>query len=575
MKDKNILQKNASQLILAGLTFYWLILLHVGWKNTGGWGTDLPYNLLGWGAVLLLCSLFWLFSTTNCFGEIGPSGKFIIIGAVLMTLPILWSPSYATFINALPHLMGMWCGLLFWGTLRQCRFSTRQRIWLLHCLAGAGIIEALIVLVELYVHPVWLPGIWQVIIAQYGRYAAGVFQQINVTASFLATGLAAVLLLIGLRVSRVKHDFCEKLRVGVLAVGCVLISAVLTLSSSRTGWLAGLGVIGGVYYLLTFSRFSRQGHQQPLLLALPLIGIMVGLTLLPYSAHHALSLHHGSNQQRLITLYYTCLYAFQHPFIGYGAGTFEGMYQKFLALQPGGNPGHEIMSHPHNELLYQYAEGGVIALTGAILWLGVVVRVLWRSKSAFYCGVAICMLPIVLHTQVEYPLYYSAPHYMALLMLLSLAEKNESKESGTLKPSFSLGPFLMLLLTLYGAIVSFQSYRVWQTLESFESSSLTDPEIITELNVPWVMRLHYEQDLTLLRLFRFRHDQDAKSLKMFVKENEVWISVHAWPVLYQNQLSVLRYMKDTKNVLEWQERAQRTFPWDERFHTKDRSITKK
>lgn len=561
----DMLKNKPPVFIMSGLAFYWLIFLHIGWENTGGWGTDLPYNLLGWGTILLLCSLTLGLSANNFYTRFGKTGKILIAGAVLMTLPILWSPTYATIINAIPRLLGMWGGVLFWGTLRQCRFSMRQRVWLLYCLAGAGIIEAIIVLLELYVHPVWLPVIWQVIIAQYGRYAAGVFQQINLTASFLATGLAAVLLLIGLRKSRLNSDLLEKLRIVVLAVSCVVISTVLTISSSRTGWLSSLGVIVGVYYLLAFSRFNRQGHQQQLLLALPLIGIMTGLAVMPYSAHHALTLHHGSNQQRLITLYYTFLYSIQHPYIGYGAGTFEGLYQNFLAQQPGGNPGHEIMSHPHNELLYQYAEGGLIALAGVLLWLSVVVHVWLKAESVFYRGVVICMLPIVLHTQVEYPLYYSVPHFLALLMLLSLAEENESSESGTSKASFSWVHILMLVLTLYGAIVSFQSYRVWNTLEKFESSSLTNPDMIKELNVPWVMRLHYEQDLTLLHLFQFRHNKDPNYLKMFVQENENWISVHAWPVLYQNQISVLRYMKDMNNLLVWQERAKRTFSWDKRF----------
>ncbi|WP_213793638.1 PglL family O-oligosaccharyltransferase [Klebsiella aerogenes] len=552
--------------MLGGLTLYWLLFLHIGWKNSGGWGSDLPYNLLGWGFILSLCTLFWVFFSDNLIANIGVTGKYIVIGAALMTLPMLWSPTFATLINALPRLMGMWGGLLFWGTLRQCRFSSRQRTWLLYCLAVAGMIEAAIVLIELYAHPVWLPTIWQTIVAQFGRYATGVFQQINLTASFLATGLAAVLLLTGLRAARLENSTREKWRMVLLAVGCVLISTVLTLASSRTGWLAGLAVVASLYYLLNFSPFRHQGHQQPLLLALPLIGILVGLALMPYSAHQALLMHQGSNHQRLLTLYYTFLYAIQPPILGYGAGTYEGAYQHYLAMLPGGNPGLETMSHPHNELLYQYAEGGFIALTGALVWLGLVVRVWRKADSALYRGIIICMLPIMLHTQLEYPLYYSVPHYLVLLMLLSLAEKDEPQAvENTSRASTPVFRYTMLLLTFYGALVSFQSYRVWQTLERFEASSLADPEVITALNVPGVMRLRYEQDLTLLRLFRFRHEKDLGSLREFTEENAIWMSVHAWPVLYQNQISVLRYLNDAKNVALWQEQAQRTFPWDKRF----------
>lgn len=564
-----------SLLMLAGLTFYWLFLLHVGWRNSGGWGSDLPYNLLGWGFVLSLCALFWLIIPSNAVSYISLTGKLIITGAALMTLPMLWSPTFASLINALPRMAGMWCGLMFWSTLRLCRFSLRQRVWFLYCLAMSGIIEAAIVLTEIYAKPEWLPGSWQVFALKYGRYAAGVFQQINLTASFLATGLGAVLLLIGLKGSRLKNSVNEKWRMIILAVGCVMISAVLTLASSRTGWLAGLGVIACLYYLLTFSQFSRQGHQQPLLLALPLIGILVGLALMPNSAHQALLMHQGSNHQRLLTLYYSFIYAIQHPVLGYGAGTYEGMYQHYLATLPGGNPGHETMSHPHNELLYQYAEGGLVALTGVLIWFGLVIRVWWKTDLALYRGIVICMLPVMLHTQLEYPLYYSTPHYLVLLMLLSLAEKNElgTAEKNTSRAYFSVVRFSMLLLTIYGALVSFQSYRVWQILERFEASSIADPEAITALNVPWVMRIRYEQDLTLLRLFRFRHDKDLESLRDFTEENAAWMSVHAWPVLYQNQISVLHYLNDEKKASVWQEKARRTFPWDERFNVTNAKVT--
>lgn len=571
---KNSITKNNTLIILGGLTFYWLLFLHVGWKNSGGWGSDLPYNLLGWGFILSLCTLFWFFFSDNLIANIGVTGKYIVIGAALMTLPMLWSPTFAAFINALPRMMGMWGGLLFWGSLRQCRFSSRQRTWLIYCLAGAGMIEAAIVLIELYAHPAWLPAIWQTIVAQFGRYATGVFQQVNLTASFLATGLAAVLLLIGLRAARLENSTREKWRMALLAVGCVLITAVLTLASSRTGWLAGLAVVACLYYLLNFSPFRQQGHQQPLLLALPLIGVLIGLALMPYSAHHALLMHQGSNHQRLLTLHYTFLYAIQHPVFGYGAGTYEGAYQHYLAMLPGGNPGHETMSHPHNELLYQYAEGGFIALAGALVWLGLVVRVWRKADSVLYRGIVICMLPIMLHTQLEYPLYYSVPHYLALLMLLALAEKDEPQTPDNMSRfSPSLIRFSMLLLTFYGALVSFQSYRVWQTLERFEASSLADPEVITALNVPGVMRLRYEQDRTLLRLFRFRHEKDLGSLREFSEENAIWMSVHAWPVLYQNQISVLHYLNDAKSVAMWQEQALRTFPWDKRFQVNKAQTT--
>ncbi|TNV10782.1 hypothetical protein FH968_22825 [Buttiauxella sp. B2] len=558
----------AQQLLLGGITLYWLIFLHIAWNNRGGWGTDLPYNLLGFGVIFSLCTVFWLFSSNKTF-QFGTTGKLLFLGAVLMTLPLLWSPSFATVIYAIPRMTGMWGGLLFWLTLRQCHLSSPLRLWGLYCLAGAGIIETVIVLIEMYVQPEWLPVIWQQLMTQYGRSGVGVFQQVNVTASFLAMALAAVLTLIIIRSAILNNLYLERIRQALLMTGSVAISAVLTLVYSRTGWLAGLVVVVSLYCLFACSRYQNEGKRQYLLLALPLLGMVIGLLLMPLNFNQALEAHGDSNYQRLITLFYTFMYATHHPLLGYGAGTYEGAYQHYLIGLPGGNPAHEVMTHPHNELLYQYAEGGFVALVGALIWCVMVMRLWIRSASAQSYSILICMLPVMMHSQLEYPLYYSVPHYLALLMLLCLAEpvtgSSEKQQSAKWNYVKRLIRFLMLLLSLYGAKASFQSYYVWQVLGKFEASALVNPEVITDLDVPWVMRLRYEQDKTLLRLFRFSHKPDITSLRDFTRENATWISVHAWPILYSNQVSVLKYLHDQKETAFWQDQAYRTFPWKKNF----------
>lgn len=564
--DVSALQDNAGKFILAGLTIYWVFFLHIAWNNSGGAGIDLPYNLLAWVYIFILCAFFWVIYSYNNY-VFGMTDSLLFAGAILMSLPIIWSPTSATVANALPRLGGMWGGIFFWFTLRQCRFSSNQKVWFLYCLVMAGLIESILIVSEFYGGTKWLPSVLQTLTTRYGRGAFGIFQQVNVSASFLAITLSAVLLLIGMRSYKLNTRKVEILRFLFLMTSCVLVSTVLTLMNSRTGWLAGTVVVLTVYYLLVYSRFKSEGGCKSLLILLPCLGVVIGLLLMPLTVNQALEAHDRSNHQRWLTLYYTFNYAMHHLFIGYGAGTYEGLYQNYLASMPGGNPGREIMTHPHNELLYQFAEGGLIALFGTFTWGLMIYRLFRKAKTVLSLGFLICTFPVLLHSQLEYPFYYSAPHYLVLLMLLCFSESEITARKIT-DVRNKLSVFIqcsMLSLALYGIVISIQTYHVWQVLEKFEHYALSEPAEITGLNVPWPISLRYEQDKTLLRLFQFNHTKDIDSLHQFTAENSVWISVHAWPVLYQNQISVLGFLKDERGLNFWTDKANRMFPWDNSF----------
>lgn len=556
---------NAENIVVGGLGLYWVVGLHIAWNNSGGWGVDLPYNLFVWGGICILCTLFWAIIPPRKI-VLGTTDRLLVIGTVMLCSPVLWSPSILAIDNALPRLAGMWAGFIFWFTLRQCSFNQRQSLWLMYGLIIAGVIEAGIVFIELYGPTKWLPPVWQQLLKFNGRGAVGVFQQVNVTASFLVTSLAAVLLLITMRKAFLFHATLERIRQYCLIASGIFICAIITALYSRTGWIAELIVFIGLFWLLTYSHLRHEGRNQSLLLIVPATGILVGLYLMPMSVHQALQAHDGSTHQRALTILYTIKFITLHPFLGYGAGTFEGEYQHFLALLPGGNPGREMMAHPHNEILYQYAEGGVVALSGLIVWCAGLLRLWKKSNSILSRGALICMLPILIHSQLEYPLYYSVPHYLVLLILLRLADNTEVNEKIDIQPSnahrrFIIYRLIMCMLFLYGSIISLQSYRVWTTLELFEHSMLTHPEVITEMPVPWVMRLRYKQDRALLHLFLFNQKKDLGLLREFTDENARLISVHSWPVLYENQISVLKFLNDDEGVKYWEGREKKTFPW--------------
>lgn len=78
------------------------------------------------------------------------------------------------------------------------------------------------------------------------------------------------------------------------------------------------------------------------------------------------------------------------------------------------------MQYPHNELLYARVEGGIVAVIGILLIVVGILKRLWGKGGTKYAGVAL-LLPLAIHTNLEYPLYQSATHCLTLIMLLVIS----------------------------------------------------------------------------------------------------------------------------------------------------------
>ncbi|HHI2554920.1 TPA: O-antigen ligase family protein [Klebsiella aerogenes] len=561
--------------MLGMMALYWLCLMHLPLRSGGGWGTDLPVNLLGAGVVGLSLAGVWLWLP-------GPGGRLsrpdglLLAGAGLMSLPLLWSPSALARMSALPGVAAMWGLVLFFMLLRRCRLAAAHTLCLLSLLAAAGGMQALYVMTELYAPVGWLPEMARLLVTKYGRYGTGVFGQANVTASFLAMTLGVMLLLAGLRAAAFTDRRAERWRQGLLGAGMVLTCTALVLLKSRTGWLGGLAVIAGMAVLLRHPALRAAGQARRRLLVLPLAGILLGVALMHVSPAQALREHDGSNRQRWLTLKETVAMMRDHPLAGFGAGSYESAYQAHVAALPGGNPGSEMMNFPHNELLFRYAEGGLPALAGALLW-GLAWLGLWRGRpDLLRPGILLATVPVMLHIQLEYPLFYSVPHGLALLMLMALAAPPLPGRAPDGADGFRYGGgrvairlrgtllrLLPALLLAAGALSCLQALRVQPVLDRFEDTARVPPSPaqLRHLTVPWLLQPRWQHDLSLLRLVTFRTDHDPAGLQAFTRENAQWLAVYADADGYRNQVAVLRYLQQPQQAQAWQDRAQRMFPW--------------
>lgn len=545
------------------------------WPHNGGQGTDLPWNLLAWASMGLTAGAVWLTRENHPLHV--PAGVWgLLVGGVLMSLPILWSPEVDWQRNATPRLLGLWGALALYVTLLQCHWRPGDPRWILGTLALAGLLQAAWVLVTLFA-PDRLPAMARQALAESGGYSIGGFQQPNVTASFLATALLATL---GLWVTRRPTDrpsTSGQTTHALLALSLLGPACAVILLRSRIGWL---GVAIGVLALLALCRLPRY-RRAPLPgavatgVVLIVMGAGLGMLLLyaglGSSLEAALQGHARSNAQRLLTLQETLRMIAEHPWRGWGLGGFEYCFQHAVADR--GLPSREVMQHPHNEVLYVWAEGGVVALLGLLVMVGAALRLSGQRRGLSAWLLRLTALPILLHTQVELPLYLSVTHGWILVMLLVLLSPRppaEKRHPPAGRVHLRRGGHAGLAAgALALTTIMLVSARNAMVLSRFEREQLPTPQCILRLPMTALLDLRYRQDVNLLRLIDFRTAPDPALLRAFVKDNTRWLQTRVDAGAYANQIAVLRYLGETQTADRWQREAQRLLPWERQFWEKE------
>jgi O-antigen polymerase len=540
-------------------SLYWLVLMHLPWANSGDYGMNLPMNLLSWGVISLLGLMVWLFQGEKAV-RITPTGLLMLASALLFTLPVFWSPHEALPI-ALPRLVGIWGGVFVYLTLLQHPIREKETVALFYLLATAGIVECALSLAGLFC-PAYLPFPLDSLAEKYSGYAPGIFQQLNVTASFLATGLAALLYLLADARRALYPPRAEHARFVAIAVAIMTLSATLVIFHSRIGWIGGLAAMSCASVLFGHARFRHRTTRwrRALILLLPVLGGLLGTLILQQSVVASL-LHESSNHQRWLTLAYTLRMIRVHPWQGWGLGMFESAFQHFMAALPGDNPSREMMQHPHNETLFIWAEGGVLALAGGLCLLWGWIILFLRRKSLWQWAALLTTLPILLHTQVEFPLYYSVAHYFAILVLLASADG----QLRDMQVRTSRLRWPLTLIALYGVVLSAQLFYASIVLGNFETGRLASPEHITDLRVPRLMQMRYQRDLSQLHLWHFNQTGDIDELERYAKENGEWIKLHMEGDAWNDQVNILLFLHRQGDAEKLKQRAHRLMPWDDRF----------
>lgn len=526
------------------------------------------FNIFVTGIVFLSLFLFWIMFLAQAKNmTTTPIFYFMAAGVILLAIPLIYPPNF-WLSEATHRIVGLGIGLLYLFSCLQLRFNRRTLSWTINILLLLVVIQAIIALQQLFIpDSAWAP--------LYGKRIYGAFFQPNVLASFIATGLALALMLFLLPIFSLARVEYERLRLTGLAVTLVIFSALLVWGQSRAGWLGGVLVT-----LLFIWRFGKVYPKGSALSCVALLsGVLLGWGGLAVGGDTLVTIsHEHSNNARWSMLQDTLAMITEKPLMGWGYGSFEYAFQHFRINQIPPTRVSEIARHPHNEILLWVVEGGLVALIGwALILFGagrVVCRVRHHDREAFAVGfplaglptaLCIALVPISIHTQLEYPFYQSALHYFVFLLLFAMADRF-SRSTDTLPARAShIGP---LIATLLSSVALAATVAAGFTLKGKRAITQTEAyamEDITPLKtLPAISRWLFQErvifDEQVNALLTYNRTQDAQLLEQYRQWAQSYLCRRIDKNVYVNLIRVLRHQGQLASAERYRQDATRFFP---------------
>lgn len=550
--------------LLLPIMLYLLFVLPVYFDNNAGNGLWMPQNLLAWCAIALFVMLVAIH--TAVIGRINTGGFMLlaVLAVVFMMLPWLWTPSPLWQCYALTRLAGLIGGLIFLLALCQIRITPTLRIVLLTVVVLSALIQAAEAMVQS-----WLPDLALRMMDFGSSSPYGIFQQRNLLASWLATGYGVALYL--------ALNARTRLQLLCWVMTLYPLSAAVVLSQSRTGALGAVLMT----ILAVLSDVPRLRHR-PLAVLRRVILISslvawcgaIGLWAMP-SGQQADFQHSVSTDQRLRILAGTAEMIAKHPLKGSGLGSFESQFPRSLEDAGIQSIENNTFSHPHNEVMFVMAEGGIVALAGFLLLAGIWLWPLIRSvrKRDRKWLLPLTGLPIVVHMMTEYPLYLSTPHLILLLVLFRSGLPDAMLRTARV-PAFLRITALPVTSLASGAalIILGAGFNIQQVLTQAEVDMNTG--LIPSLPVAdWrsltqAERLDYDRHMLMANTAEFAHS--PRAMADFTVWGKRWLSVHNNAEVSAAMIFIARRRGDIAEAEKLRTRAARVFVHDTRFIGEDR-----
>lgn len=547
-----------------------ILIIFTAWPlaTLPGEGLNLTLNLLTWlGCALWGLSLLPALLRHRWQGK-APCGL-LALGALLMTLPWLWTPHIFQ-QAALYRLAGIWTLVLLVTVIRQIplRGLVRRRIYAIVTIAGS--LQTLLACWQL----VWPDAARELTgfsLYLTGGRPTGSFLQANLLGSFFATAFLCCLWLTFFCVNRISR--------GCALTGVFILSAGIAISLSRTALFSALPAAAALLYLVKGQHLTRL-----IAIIALLAGIMAGHHVLSLRPAHlpavtAVDTHHvdtearlqhdrqhsGTERQALLRGAFQIIKV--TPWAGSGLGTFERRFPEALAETGAENPFTLTVGHPHNEFLYAWSEGGILAASGLMTWLALWGSLFLRRRRGIAIR-ALLLVPLVAHCMTEMPFYQSAIHLILLALLFRMALPTRCRKTYPQTPEHLRHTSVAGLTLLCIATVAFMLTALrssWQ-LQKAESFHLMDPLPLAAVSNPLAQpdRLVFDRAVNLLMMYNLQ--QDPSLLDQFTVQATDWLTRHNDANLITTLIQLAHHRGDSAAMQRWRSRGCMSFPQEPRFN---------
>ncbi|MCY9851466.1 Wzy polymerase domain-containing protein [Vibrio mediterranei] len=393
----------------------------------------------------------------------------------------------------------------------------------------------------------------------------GIFQQPNVMASFLATALV----LSGYLLARQRHKYNWHISdVSILYLTPVITLPLIVVLGSRTGWLGAL--IGTLLLIPYLYRHSTRKRFRGWTFA-SLAGVALGLFLgFGNTSSQNLIEQKASFTDIRATIYSQSIdMLIEKPFTGYGLGKFEPEYIVYTARQHQLNnhfsAGVPALDHPQNELLFWGIEGGLLPILGILLAALFVLSRIYTAKPGTRLAIFALFLPIVLHSQLEYPFYHSLIHWITFIILIYWVDQRtprlkQASLSGVTK---TLTRVMSLLIPILVTTYMVASLHTNYVLNRFEKSDPVDATILEKVSNPMAWQDRYDWDVYSTYLKLGLRTGDKTLIQPYIDWSVDIIRHKPRPAFYRNLILAYQGIGDTSKAQQVKTEAEYLFPYQQ------------
>ena len=526
-----------------------LFIIHLPISHIGGSGLYLPFNILTWVFISLIIGIgsYQIFNSRRFYFS-----KFSMhswIGFALILLPLAYfNNDHSNF--AFSRIFGLGAGILLLLAFQQFQFHKNEIFIFLYMILVCVLIQVLFRLIINFI-PNW-DFSWILSIFHFGPMA-----QKNIFATFLATGMVISLVLI-LIDKKINQETWK--RTLIYLTPLIGMTQLISLQS-RTGYLSlflGMGMI----ILINIRSLKKIKYW----FLLALIGLIIGsIDQKDQGVHRSKNAIEYSKNSRMTTYLLTLELIRQNPIFGVGYGGFLGSFRKYYAERKHADPtiqilGNNNMDHPHNELLFWTAEGGILPLIGILIIAGSFLNMVWKTKLKKGWLYFTMLLPIMVHTQLELPFYISTIHWFIFIFLIFMIDERYGYKHELNISNLSLFRGISLIFPLLVSIYMFTTLQSTRLLTKYERSGYKDPHLLSSIINPHALQKKYETLIMKLNLKIAKKTQNKSKLENYIQWAENYVQHSPYLFVYYDLATAYESLGNREKAWDIYRYAKHLYP---------------